>query len=291
MRGERGDQPRHGPGEAAEAFLPFRRRTGCRRLEVARSRRGSAGAALRRAPAECPARQAQAEGLAAGMRIDDPAREYRQSRLEFGARRIGEVEDRHRLGGAAEFLDQQFAGARVGFPRDVPRRIAGVVVLQSREIVLAAAHGCRRPRAPGDSGGGGASRRGLRIDQAGEARMQHRPGTEQSVGKPRRDLDAIEHDVAASPRRHAERRRSPRRRPRRSTGRRAARRRRLQVAARRARPDSRARGGTRRPDRRMAVRCPRRVRPALPDCGGRRASRRSRARRAGRSAPSPRLFA
>ena len=111
---------------------------------------------------------------------------------------------RQRLGVAAEFLDQQLVRPRVRFPGDVPRRVARVVVLESREVVLAAprraaareARRLRRRRRV---------RRGPRIDEAGEIRMQHRPGAEQAVRKSRRDLDAVEDDVAAATRRHAQR--------------------------------------------------------------------------------------
>ena len=183
--------------------------------------RGQAAAALRFAGLgrDLLARQAQPERHATGARVDDPAREDREPRLEVRARRVGQVEHRDRLRVATELLDQQLARARIRLPGDVPRRIARVVILEPREIIVAAARA-----AAGRIGRRERRRRRVRgrprIDEAGEIGVQHGPGAKQAVGEPRRDLEAVEHDAAAPLRRHADLDRSSRRRPRRSLRRR-----------------------------------------------------------------------
>ena len=270
--------------------VPFRRHRG-QALRSARSRRGSGGAARRRARAESPrpagAARKSCRGACAST-IQRASTESRASRSAPGA----SARSKTGIASASPLnsLTSSSSGARIRLPGDVPRRIAGVVVLESREIVLAA------PRAAA----------------AGQARRRRR--RRRVRGRPRID-EAVHVRGAAPPRRGTGRReiasrsrcgrarrcrgaasargarQSLRRRPRLDSGACAAP---VATASRSQRGSAPGIGegdaehGVAARERRLGAR--RRARPAPRGCGGRRASRRRRARASRNVSARPRLF-
>ena len=145
--------------------------------------------------AELCARYAQPVVFECAIGVDNPARQDGQAALHVGRGNLIEVEPLAARVGTGKLLGQKLAAPGIGFPCNVPRRIAFVVPAQAGEVFLSArvmlpvpARGHRRRRL-------GRMGRRRRVDQAIDIHVQPGPGTKQFEGEHRTYAETLERDA------------------------------------------------------------------------------------------------
>ena len=141
MQRDRGDDAGQRPRQRCLQELGVVQRGASTRLRAEeRQRRETAApvsrAALRR---DARARQRQPERLQLGVRAQDPSTQLRQPALQVARLHLFEIEDERCARRTRVILDQQRSTARQRLPRDVARRIAGVIAAKAAKVLIAPA--------------------------------------------------------------------------------------------------------------------------------------------------------
>jgi hypothetical protein len=86
---------------------------------------------------EFGSRYSQSVVLLLAFCVDYPARQDGQAFFYIGIFNAVEVKPLAAGVRTGELLGEQFSGARIGFPGDMPRRVSGVEVAQTRKVLFA----------------------------------------------------------------------------------------------------------------------------------------------------------